>query len=332
MSRHWQAIGHNGGPTMVPEKAKIEAIDAVLQDQRYDRTEALILIGLIVRSDDEFANAFPGGKTLAMYARRGTNTDYVFRALKRLEEEHKVIERQSRGKGRSNAYCVLPMHIIEAITAEYAKLKAEKKAKPTPVVGVPSVQTHPQNRGDQFSQPTPKTGAPPNQTHPCSRGTIVIDSLESKSPTKDSLESITALPEILDQTTGSFLAAIPPPVVAAPKTKRAPRSAPRARIAETWTPTAEMVVWVQGSYAAEASQIEREAQKFRDYHLSRGSLMADWAAAWRTWWGNGYHGIPKRTKTAVAPLLGLLEPSLLAEQDMAREFAEARAMNERLFK
>jgi hypothetical protein len=27
-------------------------------------------------------------------------------------------------------------------------------------------------------------------------------------------------------------------------------------------------------------------QKFRDYHLSRGSLMADWSAAWRTWTSN----------------------------------------------
>jgi hypothetical protein len=22
--------------------------------------------------------------------------------------------------------------------------------------------------------------------------------------------------------------------------------------------------------------------------------MADWSAAWRTWWGNGYHKIPRR--------------------------------------
>lgn len=33
-------------------------------------------------------------------------------------------------------------------------------------------------------------------------------------------------------------------------------------------------------------RIEQEAEKFRDYHLSRGNVMADWAAAWRTWVGN----------------------------------------------
>lgn len=33
-------------------------------------------------------------------------------------------------------------------------------------------------------------------------------------------------------------------------------------------------------------RITQEAEKFRDYHLSRGNVMADWAAAWRTWVGN----------------------------------------------
>lgn len=44
------------------------------------------------------------------------------------------------------------------------------------------------------------------------------------------------------------------------------------------------------SYAAgkglTGDRIEQEAEKFRDYHLSRGNVMADWAAAWRTWVGN----------------------------------------------
>lgn len=43
-------------------------------------------------------------------------------------------------------------------------------------------------------------------------------------------------------------------------------------------------------------------RKFRDYHISRGSMMADWPAAWRTWLGNineyspaGHrHGTPEK--------------------------------------
>jgi hypothetical protein len=30
----------------------------------------------------------------------------------------------------------------------------------------------------------------------------------------------------------------------------------------------------------------REWRKFRDHHIAKGSLMADWRAAWRTWVGN----------------------------------------------
>lgn len=44
------------------------------------------------------------------------------------------------------------------------------------------------------------------------------------------------------------------------------------------------------SYAAgkglTGDRIEQEAERFRDYHLSRGNLMANWEAAWRTWVGN----------------------------------------------
>ena len=31
---------------------------------------------------------------------------------------------------------------------------------------------------------------------------------------------------------------------------------------------------------------DAEIAKFRDHHAAKGSLMADWDAAWRTWVGN----------------------------------------------
>ena len=55
-----------------------------------------------------------------------------------------------------------------------------------------------------------------------------------------------------------------------------------------------MIAWVKADWVATDRLISAEAQKFRDYHTSKCSLMADWAAAWRTWWGNGYHKIARR--------------------------------------
>lgn len=36
----------------------------------------------------------------------------------------------------------------------------------------------------------------------------------------------------------------------------------------------------------QASKISFEADQFKNYHIGRGNLMADWQAAWRTWVGN----------------------------------------------
>lgn len=76
------------------------------------------------------------------------------------------------------------------------------------------------------------------------------------------------------------------------------------------------------SYAAgkglTGDRIEQEAEKFRDYHLSRGNVMADWAAAWRTWVGNagkfsgpassGYrqHDPPSRADSAIQGIQNFL--------------------------
>jgi hypothetical protein len=78
---------------------------------------------------------------------------------------------------------------------------------------------------------------------------------------------------------------------------------PRTRLPKDWKPSTETVAWAQANYVANPRQILIEAEKFRDYHVSRGTTMADWHAAWRTWWGNGFHKIPRRM-SAVPDLLG----------------------------
>jgi hypothetical protein len=67
-----------------------------------------------------------------------------------------------------------------------------------------------------------------------------------------------------------------------PKTRRAKI---RSQIAEDAQPTAS------DTSAAEAAGLTSAAfreqwSKFRNYHRAKGSLMADWQAAWRTWLGN----------------------------------------------
>ena len=39
-----------------------------------------------------------------------------------------------------------------------------------------------------------------------------------------------------------------------------------------------------------------ELQKFSDYHKGKGSVMADWQAAWRTWMGNASQFQPAKTR------------------------------------
>lgn len=42
----------------------------------------------------------------------------------------------------------------------------------------------------------------------------------------------------------------------------------------------------QSAATAKGLSVANEFQKFHDYHISKGNVMADWQAAWRTWVGN----------------------------------------------
>jgi hypothetical protein len=142
---------HQAGPHLyVREIGKLQAIDAVLKSRHLNQTEALILIGLIVRSDGKYANAYPGGGTLAVYA-KVADTRPVFKALKRLEDSFEVIERKSRGDGRSNSYTVLPQRIINQIVAEY---DARKRATHCSEGGGLEAESHSSGRGGLDKKPT----------------------------------------------------------------------------------------------------------------------------------------------------------------------------------
>jgi hypothetical protein len=72
------------------------------------------------------------------------------------------------------------------------------------------------------------------------------------------------------------------------------RAAARTSVDPDWRPSGEQIAWVRARWFASDAQVAQQAEKFRDWHTAKGSLMADWAAAWRTWWLNGYHGIKRR--------------------------------------
>lgn len=63
---------------------------------------------------------------------------------------------------------------------------------------------------------------------------------------------------------------------------RATRSSPRSTIPEGWAPDAKGIAYAHNRGMSD-EDIPREGSKFRNYHEARGSLMASWQAAWRTW-------------------------------------------------
>jgi hypothetical protein len=92
---------------------------------------------------------------------------------------------------------------------------------------------------------------------------------------------------------------------------KAKRAKPRTQIPADWRPTPDLVVWVKSGWDATDAQIEREAKKFVSSHQAKGNLMASWPAAWRTWWENDYHRIPRR---AVDQPASLLDPETELQQ------------------
>jgi hypothetical protein len=63
----------------------------------------------------------------------------------------------------------------------------------------------------------------------------------------------------------------------------AKRAKPRSRIPADWTPSDDLIEAMNAKHPGidAASLVDR----FRDFHISKGSLMADWNAAFRTWCG-----------------------------------------------
>jgi len=115
-----------------------------------------------------------------------------------------------------------------------------------------------------------------------------------------------------------------PPISAGeaePKTSRKREGKPKTRLPKDWRPAVETVAWARDNFVASDRQINTEAEKFYAYHYGKGSQMADWPAAWRTWWLNGFHKIPRRTDAAPR----LVDPATHTATDSALGDAFERA-------
>ena len=87
---------------------------------------------------------------------------------------------------------------------------------------------------------------------------------------------------------------------------------------------------MQEHYVATDQQTTEQVEHFRNYHQGKGSLMADWTATWRTWWGSGFHRIPKRANGTVPNIRDLearIDAALKGPQgrEVVREMGEAAA-------
>ena len=60
------------------------------------------------------------------------------------------------------------------------------------------------------------------------------------------------------------------------------KSSKRTQIPEDWTIPEDYKEFPKSRGWVDAS-INEQAERFHDYHMMHGSLMASWKAAWRTW-------------------------------------------------
>lgn len=94
----------------------------------------------------------------------------------------------------------------------------------------------------------------------------------------------------INNNTGGLFGDAPPPPPEEPK----PKSKRRTQIDPEWQPEERDVLWVKARWVASDRQIDGERDKFISHHEGKGSLMASWPAAWRTWWNNGFHKVPRK--------------------------------------
>ena len=76
------------------------------------------------------------------------------------------------------------------------------------------------------------------------------------------------------------------------------RTAARTQLDPAWQPSPEDRVAICKALLAARLTIDGEFEKFRDYHLAHGSLMASWSRAFRYWCRRAIELAPQKAPSA----------------------------------
>lgn len=125
----------------------------------------------------------------------------------------------------------------------------------------------------------------------------------------------------------------PAPTPASPKKSSSRRVSERARVPEDWHPTERTVEIVLGYKHIVPDDIETELRRFKNYHQAKGSVFADFDAAFRTWMGNQSDWreeelAKKRPAHGVMPQLRLVDGTFVSE-NAGRPVSSEAAMIQR---
>lgn len=105
--------------------------------------------------------------------------------------------------------------------------------------------------------------------------------------TRSPVEPASGLPDVKEQTQIQTQIPLPsgegaPASDAPTPAKKARRTGQQSRLSADWEPDEKLTAWTRENVPG---MPRSELTRFRDFHTARGSLMADWDAAWRTWVG-----------------------------------------------
>jgi hypothetical protein len=278
-------IGHNSGSLTSAAEANVETgiwllakefLVTAIQDRKLDRGHLRVLACFAQLMNRSSGKAWPSRGTLA--AMSGMTPKAVSTAVYELKQRGYLISGKEPVELSGNE--ILTVYTFGNI--DHDTIRREITAF---VEGLKQVRSGAESSPHRGNSTSPPTGNIPVQGEqkPPQKGNFPAEGEQPSSPHTGTSNSI-------ERTNNS-----PPPQAASEPKKKVSKH--RTQIQANWTPRAQQVEWVKSQWCATDAQILKQTYQFRDHHASKGSLMADWDAAWRTWWGNEFHKIPRRHAT-----------------------------------